>query len=182
MFSDARGKKVLFVSHCILNQNAKMDRCAYYSGPIYEIVRVLLEAGIGIIQMPCPELHFLGLDRETEQTLEPSIGEEDTRIALRMKEPRCRAMLQEIAWDVTRQISEYKKNGFEVLGILGCNGSPTCGVEVTWYEGQEHPQPGILFQTLIQTLKDKGLSLPLAGVRASQAEEAESVVRKMCAC
>ena len=180
MFSDARGKKVLIVAHCILNQNAKMDRCAYYPGPVNEVVRTLLEEGVGIIQMPCPELQYLGLDREVDPSFEPSIGEEDTRIALRMKEPCCRAMLQQIAWDIVNQIREYKKNGFEVLGLLGSNGSPTCGVEVTWYDGQEHEQPGILFHYLERTLEEKGVSLPLYGIRASQPGEAERITKKLC--
>ena len=52
MFSDSRSKKVILVSHCILNQNAKIDRCAVYPGAIKEAAQLLIESGTGILQMP----------------------------------------------------------------------------------------------------------------------------------
>ena len=66
MFDDKRSRKVILVAHCVFNQNAKLDRCAHYPGPIKEAAEILLDSGIGIIQMPCPELLALGLDREVE--------------------------------------------------------------------------------------------------------------------
>lgn len=35
MFDDKRGKKLILVSHCILNQNAKLDECAHYPGAFW---------------------------------------------------------------------------------------------------------------------------------------------------
>ena len=31
-FKDARSKKVMFVAHCILNQNARINKCGYTPG------------------------------------------------------------------------------------------------------------------------------------------------------
>ena len=85
MFTDKRSKEIILVAHCILNQNAKLDECAFYPGVIREITQLLVDSGMGIIQMPCPELMFLGLDRDVDLSTNPTVASEDTRIALRME-------------------------------------------------------------------------------------------------
>jgi len=54
MFTDKRSKRVVLCLHCLLNHNARIDGCAYYPGAMTEIVQVLMEAGVGVVQMPCP--------------------------------------------------------------------------------------------------------------------------------
>ncbi len=66
MFTDARSRKIIFVAHCVLNQNAKIDRCARYPGAMPELAAFLLQSGVGIVQLPCPELLALGLDRQAD--------------------------------------------------------------------------------------------------------------------
>lgn len=63
MFDDVRSKKVVFIAHCILNQNAISDGTAVYPAAFREVVRMFLDENTGIVQMPCPELCCLGLDR-----------------------------------------------------------------------------------------------------------------------
>ena len=63
MFTDARGRRVLFVAHCILNQNAISDGTADFPAAHAEIVRAALDAGVGIVQMPCPDVWWLGVVR-----------------------------------------------------------------------------------------------------------------------
>ena len=53
--SDNRSKKIIFLCHCCLNQNAKVRGIASYPGAITPLISMLLEEGIGMIQMPCPE-------------------------------------------------------------------------------------------------------------------------------
>lgn len=53
----------MFVAHCVLNQNSISDGTACFPGCIPEIVDTLRAPDVGIVQMPCPELHCLGLDR-----------------------------------------------------------------------------------------------------------------------
>ena len=124
MFTDARSKKVMLVAHCILNQNAKMDRCAYYPGAAREAGAMLVDSGVGLVQLPCPELMCFGLAREADPAIEPTIGEEDTRIARRLQDADAQAICRRLVDDLVYQVEEYAKNGFEVIGILGMNGSP----------------------------------------------------------
>jgi predicted secreted protein len=176
VFTDKRSKKLLLVAHCILNQNAKLDRCAHYPGAIREVTETIVASGAGIVQMPCPELLLLGLDRQVAETGCPTIEEEDTRIARRMAEAAGTALCQEIVRGLVYQIEEYRKNGFEIVGVVGINGSPTCGVETTWAESQERPGHGVLIQALSRELAGRGASIPLRGIKAYQAEQALATV------
>ena len=63
MFTDKRSKKVIFVAHCVLNQNAISDGTALYPSAHTDIIQKLLKSQVGIVQLPCPELLCLGLDR-----------------------------------------------------------------------------------------------------------------------
>jgi predicted secreted protein len=64
LFNDTRSKSIVFIAYCILNQNSISDGTASYPGYMKEILELLISYDLGIIQMPCPELHCLGLDRE----------------------------------------------------------------------------------------------------------------------
>ncbi|MPL99729.1 hypothetical protein SDC9_45950 [bioreactor metagenome] len=178
MFHDKRSKKVIFVSHCVLNQNAKLDQCAHYPGAIREVAELLVSGDAGIIQLPCPELLYLGLDRETDESANPTVASEDTRISKRMSEEKAKELCRKIVGDTVYQIEEYRKNGFEVTGLIGINGSPTCGVETTWAEGEEIDGPGIFMRLLKEELDKKNINLNMAGIRANNPQSAARAVKK----
>ena len=54
---------MVFIAHCLLNQNSVSDGTAVYPAAFKSTVRLLLDADAGIVQLPCPELCCLGLDR-----------------------------------------------------------------------------------------------------------------------
>ena len=60
---DARGKKIVFVSSCLLNTNNKVQGLARYSGMCREVFTTLCDYGLGIQQMDCPETLYLGIQR-----------------------------------------------------------------------------------------------------------------------
>ncbi|TCL73342.1 putative secreted protein [Hydrogenispora ethanolica] len=179
MFDDRRSKKLLLVAHCILNQNAKLDACAHYPGAIREAAAALLDAGVGIVQLPCPELLCLGLDREAAPGSRPTVAKEDTRIAARMAEEAPTGACRALAAEILRQLLEYRKHGFAVLGLLGINGSPTCGVETTWADGAEREGPGVFIRQLAAALDREGLAVEMAGIKAREAEAAVAAVHRL---
>lgn len=65
MFADGRSRKVVFLAHCLLNQNAISDGTAVYPAAFRELVQFFLEHQVGIVQLPCPELCCLGRTVET---------------------------------------------------------------------------------------------------------------------
>lgn len=179
MYDDERSKKVIMVAHCFLNQNAKLDECAYYPGVIREVSELLIDSDIGVLQMPCPELLCLGLDRQVERGTNPTVEEEDTRIANRLAEEQSQDILHRIVDDLIFQIQEYKKNGFTIEGIVGMNGSPSCGVELTWADDEEKKGPGAFIRILKEELEKNGLDIPMKGIKAYEPEEAVAVVRSL---
>lgn len=110
-----RGKKVVFISHCILNQNSVVHPLARAKGAYRDIVREIMDYGIGIHQLPCPEYRHLGLNRKPMNKLEYDTVE-------------FRTLCKDISKDAINMMKEYLDNGYEIVGIIGINNSPTCSI------------------------------------------------------
>lgn len=179
MFQDKRSKKIVLVAHCVLNQNSKIDACAHYPGAILEAAESLLHSGAGIIQLPCPELLYLGLDREADPKADRTIESEDTRVAERMQEDKCRLLCQSLIDSVVYQVEEYIKHGFHIIGIVGINGSPTCGVEITWTDDQELAGRGIFIDMLQKALAARGIDIDMVGITARDPKLADTAIQSL---
>lgn len=131
-----RSKRIILVSHCILNQNSVLNGWERARGA-YPVANLLINAGIGIVQLPCPELIRYGLNR-----LPRSVQEYDT-IEYRML---CREMLM----PYILQLCEYKENGYELAGILAVEKSPTCSMSGV---------RGVLMDELAMLLEENNTSL-----------------------
>ena len=118
---DARGKKIVFVSSCLLNTNNKVKGLARYSGMCREVFDTLCDNGLGIQQMDCPETLYLGIQRWWyTKNLYDCRGFRD----------HCR----ELAERSVTYMEEYAREGYKVVAVLSCDGSPTCGVTITSYD------------------------------------------------
>ena len=106
MFNDGRSKRVVFVAHCFLNQNSISDGTAVYPAAFKDLVVFFLNADIGIVQMPCPELCCLGLDRGNIHGADSPVVVENTRIRKEMKEDGANRKLAKLADYVVQQILE----------------------------------------------------------------------------
>lgn len=181
MFTDVRSKAIVFVAHCILNQNAISDGTAVYPGVIHDVIKVLCASHVGIVQMPCPELMCLGLDRGNPEGHACSVFEENTRIRLMMqREPATTKMRQLVEYLVV-QISEYQKYGFSIRGIVGINRSPSCGVESTSKDNREVSGEGIFIEALRNELSKHGMSAKMVGIKAFEPEHAVTDIQKLLA-
>jgi predicted secreted protein len=161
MFEDQRSKKAILVLHCLLNQNARIARCAYFPGAMGEAAQAVVESGIGVLQMPCPELHCLGLDRSGRIRDGTDLG---IREALLEGEGRARCLA--LVEHVMRDVREYRKHGFQIVGVVGNDGSPACGVELTHYRDRgEAPGLGAFMSLLREELSRNGLDIPLVALR-----------------
>jgi len=178
MFQDGRSQKVAFLAHCLLNQNAISDGTAVRPAGFPEMLSYLLEHGVGIVQLPCPELLCLGLDR----------GDPRIRRAMAQAEPSRR--LAQLVEDTMTQLLEYRRYGFQVVGILGANRSPCCGVDTTSQDDQEVPGMGVFLEALSHRLEEVGWQIPMVGFRGTDdavetvqrlLERAEHAVRKEAA-
>ena len=174
MFSDQRSRRVIFVAHCILNQNAISDGTACYPAAHTAVIQAILDAQAGIVQLPCPELCCLGLDRGNPAGADSPVVVENTRIRAAMMQPETAARLEQMADDMVRQMAEYQGHGFELLGVVGVNRSPCCGVDTTSDQNQELEGQGVFIQALQVALKRANLSLPVIGIRGTP-DAAEAV-------
>lgn len=106
-------KKVVFLSHCILNPMCESPEAS----DLYrkEIFDVLHEKKCGIIQLPCPELCYQALIRES---IEPGMA------SAKEYKAYCNKLLEPIL----KNIEEYRKNNIEIAALIGVDTSPSCSV------------------------------------------------------
>jgi predicted secreted protein len=126
---------MVFLSHCLLNENTRYLGGACRGGCVREIVEECIDRDIGIVQMPCPEQHAWG--GVTKRFLLRAYGSRRTfpyrlrKVALPLFLLYTRLLYRRLAMEVSRQIGDYLRSGYCVLGVVGVDGSPSCGVMKT---------------------------------------------------
>ena len=168
MFTDGRSKKVIFLAHCLLNQNSISDGTADFPCANNNLIIELIKNEIGIVQMPCPELHCLGLDRKNIYGGEINVLIENTRIRKEMNNSEAKKILKILVENVISQIKEYHKNEFDIIGIIGSNRSPSCGVETTSENNLELKGEGVFIIELKKRLKEENIKVPIIGIKATE--------------
>jgi predicted secreted protein len=179
MFDDKRSKRLVLVAHCVLNQNSISDGTADFPSQFREIVELLSEHEVGIVQLPCPELSCLGLDRRDEQGARRELLAENSRIRGLMEEGRAVEKLRARAEDIAREVAEYRRHGFDVLGLIGIDRSPSCGVETTSRNGREEAGRGVFVTVLEETLRAMGITMEMTGVRTGNVAGSLEHVREL---
>ncbi len=137
-----RSNKIVLVSHCILNQNTVVNPLARAKGAYVDIVTEIMKKGIGIHQLPCPEYRYLGLKR-------------DSMTKEQYETEAFRSLNKNISKDAVNIVKEYINNGYEIIGIVGINESPTCSI---------NGEKGIFMEELLQALEKEDIKLKLIDV------------------
>ncbi|MDO4565854.1 MAG: hypothetical protein Q4B42_00835 [Oscillospiraceae bacterium] len=181
-------QKIIFVSHCVLNTASKVvmyneEEMAAEETLRRRFLKRAVEKGVQLVQLPCPEFLLYGRRRwghVSEQFDTPYFRAE------------CRRMLREIIL----QLKEYLAGNdrFEVLGIVGIDGSPSCGVDYTCFgdwggnlgdrqdleaviaSSRLGEGSGILIEELKALLAEEGIELPLRGLFAPEPEKLMSLL------
>ncbi len=179
MFSDERSRRIVFVSHCILNSNTRADGHAGIPGVNQRVMELLMQLNVGVVQMPCPEMMCLGLDRGDPLGAERPVLIENTRIREGMKTNRSFEMMDGMIDQVLLQIRQYIEYGFNVLGIIGINRSPTCGVETTTADNEEVQGEGVFVERLRTALEAEAIHISFVGTKVWKAEEALKAIQEM---
>jgi uncharacterized protein YbbK (DUF523 family) len=132
--ADARGREVVFVSHCLLDENARYLGGAFHPGAVPEMIG-LLRRGVGLYQMPCPEQRAWGglLKRRMLRAygLRDSVLYPLRGALFRLFVWRTRIRYRLMAGRVVRDIEDCHRAGVRVLGVVGVGCSPSCGVNTT---------------------------------------------------
>jgi predicted secreted protein len=134
---DSRGGRVLFVSHCLLNENVRYLGGATRTGAVVELAQAAFDNGVGLVQMPCPEQIAWGGVWKTR--LVSGYARDETwgrhprarQVAAAFFVGWTRAILWPTAGFVASQITDYRRAGMDVVGVVGVGASPSCGVTCT---------------------------------------------------
>lgn len=113
-----RSKKIAIISHCIINQNSVVKGEYKDINIFFPFIKKLFEENIGILQLPCPETECYGLRRWGH------VKEQFDNCGYRK-------YLEKIVNSFVDIIKEYINNEYEIVGIYGIAGSPSCGVNLT---------------------------------------------------
>ena len=174
--TDARSRTVAFVCHCLLNQNAKVEPLANHRGVFEPLVRELLDTGVGIIQLPCPELALFGVARPLGTD---TVEQYDT--------PGYREACRAIAASTVKNMQAYLRENYRVACLLGVEGSPSCSVDTrpVLRDGDRVTVagPGLLIEELQQAMDEALMSVPIIGVpecdEAGDVSAALSSIRRL---
>lgn len=151
---DGRSRRVVFIAHCWLNINTRFPGGGSHPGANPSVVKTLMDAGVGWVQMPCPEYKVFGLEKERFGSLRPAAA---------------RASFEAVAEGVVDEITDYLRLGFDVPAIVGMDPSPSCGVRTTKgkpallgesRDATEVPGQGAFFDALERIAKKKRVILP----------------------
>lgn len=113
-----RKKKMVLLSHCILNVNAKVEGLDPYPCMMKELIDVIHREGYGVIQLPCPEMILYGIRRwgMVKEQMDCLYAKEQLRM-----------LIQPILY----QMDTYLRSGYRIPFVIGIDGSPSCGVHFT---------------------------------------------------
>jgi len=167
--------KVVFVSHCILNQTTRArwreGGASRERGMLRDIVEVLSRNGVGTVQMECPEFSLFGNPRPPKTK-----DGYDT--------PQFRERCREIAERTCERLERYLDVGMgaSVVAIVGVENSPSCGVSrvTRTVDGETVSRPGRghLMDALDAELRKRGIEVPMIGANFKP-DEWEDKLRKL---
>lgn len=181
-------KKIIFACHCLLNIAAKVEMDDFAAMEEEEKLRRRLigeavDSGIQIIQLPCPEFMMYGSRRwgHTSNQFDNPFFREESR---------------KLLYPYILQCKEYMsdRKRFKVLGFIGIDGSPSCGVKYTgignwggsysadrWKETVKEHRParksGIFIRVLRELLREHNISVPVVGLYAEEEERVFELIR-----
>jgi predicted secreted protein len=153
---DARSRRCIFVSHCMLAQCVMAEGVAkHFAAMIKPVVQFCLDRDINIMQMPCPETLCaaggLGRSPHGKGWYEQN-GLRETSSS--------------IANGQAAYIDRLRKSGIEVLGVVGIDFSPACAVNYLNKGRSIVRGEGIYVEELKRELAALDIDLPFIGVAA----------------
>ncbi len=176
-----RNRKIVVLSHCIINCNSKVEGLSVYEGAL-DFTKKLIDNGFGIIQLPCPELLNFGLKRW---------GNSKEQFNNLIYKERCKELLK----PYIVQFDLYKNSGYEINSIIAIDGSPSCGYNKTCSSSIfsnkicEYPnsiikrekislinEKGVFIEVLCEMLKEFNLDIKILGLDESDLENSSKKI------
>lgn len=185
-------QKIVFTSHCLLNTAAKVvlyrqDEIAAEEALRRRFLSAAVERGIQLVQLPCPEFTLYGARRW---------GHVSNQFDNPFFRDHCRRLLEPFLLQLREYLSLPER--FRVLGVVGIDGSPSCGVDYTsrgdWYGSFGGRQDlaevlatarlakgrGVFMDELGRMLREAGLAeeVPVVSLYAPEPEKCLALLEK----
>lgn len=166
-------KNILAVSHCILNNAAKVAEDESGLAEEYrqrdELMRSVMDKGVQLLQLPCPEFIMYGSRRWGH-------------VKDQFDNPFFRSCSRDLLSQAVMQLREYSSNTerFRLIGIVSVEGSPSCGYKLSCradrggeFDGsicdaggraekvRMVDEPGVYMEVLTEMLDEFSLELPV---------------------
>lgn len=157
---DSRSKRFVAVIECIINQNARDAGAAIFPAINWPILSLCNEYNVGILQIPCPEIRFLGPARKRQpgQSLRDALDTDAGRDCCR-----------KISIDIVNRIEDYTDQRYRILAILGGNPkSPGCAIHCE--NSKLSPNSGVFMKELQDELRKRRIEISFKGIRDSDPE------------
>ncbi|MFI3260168.1 MAG: 2-thiouracil desulfurase family protein [bacterium] len=164
---DNRSKYFVFVPFCLLAQAFQAEGLVKYEwkSTIKPFVELLLKYDINIIQMPCPETNNnvnikrnpLGLSKYDNLEFNNHT--------------------EELTNEVSKQVENILKNGYEVLAILGIEQSPSCCVNYIYTNKGMVNRKGLYMEKLYKKIENK--KIPFIGINRKYIKKSLNSLEKI---
>ncbi|MEA3037127.1 MAG: hypothetical protein QOH04_2904 [Sphingomonadales bacterium] len=154
--ADARSRRCIFVSHCMLAQCVMAEGVAkHFAAMVKPVVQFCLDNDINIMQMPCPESLCAagGLARIPHGKAW-------------YEQNGLRETSSSIAKGQAAYVQRLIEGGIEVLGVVGIDFSPACAVNYLNKGRSIIRGEGIYVEELKRELAALDIELPFIGVAA----------------
>jgi predicted secreted protein len=168
---NGRSKKIFFISECLVNQNIRAYgvRNVTGQGPLASVVNLLVENGIGLSVVSCPEIPYEGLKRK-------ACGKCPYR------NPKYRSVCEHEAQKLIDRYKLYIDDDYKVGGFICVNGSPSCAIDFC-YDGKDGLTPcqesGVFIEEVQKKLMKENLTLSFIGIYFTRMEEGLTKIQNM---
>lgn len=138
-FTDNRDKRVIFINNCLLNQVSRAPGVAFRKGASTELMQILLDNGLNIEQLPCLECMGIGgVSRKSFDRYFPLLSHSLKygwfpifKLFFKVWLIGFNRLCKKEAAKAVNRMEDYTREGYTIVGVVGMNDSPTCGVTKT---------------------------------------------------
>lgn len=115
----------------------------------------LLRQEVNIVQMPCPEARYGGYGQGLKR---------GPKGILQYDTPEFRGVCEQASGEVLEMIRAIIDSGYEVVGILGMEYSPSCSVKLQYTDKGTMHRQGLYIEALHNKLAEAGIDVPFIGI------------------
>lgn len=155
--TDNRSNRIIFIPHCLICQAFQAQGIVKYGwrGTINPIINAIIREDINIIQMPCPEVEFLGISNGLNRA-PAGFSEYDI--------PDFHSCCNHLSERVVDTMKGIIENDYSIIAVLGIEYSPSCAIRLQYTNRGTIHRPGIFVEKLLHQMKLNDINTEFIGI------------------